>query len=63
MRTPDRVAGGGLFMVELLALASAIYGAWYCGELPNRRSPARADAEAGSQLDAIAADSHQEQSA
>jgi len=38
MRTPDRVAGGGLVVVELLALSSAIYGAWYCGELPNRRS-------------------------
>jgi len=37
MRTPDRVAGGGLFVVELLALGAAVYGAWYCGELVNRR--------------------------
>jgi uncharacterized membrane protein len=39
MRTPDRVAGPGLFVVELLALAAAVFGAWYCGELVNR-SPA-----------------------
>ncbi len=37
MRTPDRVAGGGLFVVELLALAAAVYAAWYGGELVNRR--------------------------
>src|SRR5690349_8463706 len=30
MRTPDRVAGGGILAVELLALAGAGYGAWYC---------------------------------
>lgn len=48
MRTPDRVAGGGLFVVELLALSSAIYGAWYCGELSNTRQPARPGAEPGS---------------
>jgi len=36
MRTADRVAGGGLFAVELLALAAAIFGAWYCGELVDR---------------------------
>jgi uncharacterized membrane protein len=37
MRSPDRAAGAGLFFVELLALAAAIFGAWYCGELVNRR--------------------------
>jgi uncharacterized membrane protein len=40
MRTPDRVAGGGLFTVELLALAAAVFGAWYCGELVERGAPA-----------------------
>ncbi|MCA2214532.1 DUF2231 domain-containing protein [Jidongwangia harbinensis] len=41
MRTPDRVAGAGLFTVELLALAAAVFGAWYGGELVNRhRRPA-----------------------
>jgi uncharacterized membrane protein len=37
MRTPDRVAGGGLLAVEMLALAAAVFGAWYGGELVNRR--------------------------
>src|SRR5690349_5708754 len=46
MRTPDRVAGGGLVAVELLALAAAGYGAWYGGELVNRRrGPAFARAQ------------------
>jgi uncharacterized membrane protein len=48
MRTPDRVAGGGLFAIELLALGAAVFGAWYCGELVDRQrrapSSARADA-------------------
>ncbi|MGW4940572.1 DUF2231 domain-containing protein [Actinoplanes sp. NPDC004185] len=49
MRTPDRVAGGGLVAVELLALAGAVFGAWFGGELVNRRrrAPAFARAEAG----------------
>ncbi|AGZ38697.1 DUF2231 domain-containing protein [Actinoplanes friuliensis] len=47
MRTPDRVAGGGLLVVELLALAGAVFAAWYGGELVNRRVPAFARAEAG----------------
>jgi len=38
MRTPDRVAGGGLLAIELLSLAAAIFGAWYGGELVNRRA-------------------------
>jgi uncharacterized membrane protein len=42
MRTPDRVASGGLFAVELLALGAAAFGAWYCGGLVNRRVPAPA---------------------
>jgi hypothetical protein len=37
MRTPDRVAGGGLLAVEMLALGVAVFGAWYGGELVNRR--------------------------
>ena len=40
MRTPDRVAGGGLLVVELLSLAGAVFAAWYGGELVNRRSAA-----------------------
>jgi uncharacterized membrane protein len=39
MRTVDRVAGGGLLAVEILALAAAAYGAWFGGELVNRRRP------------------------
>jgi uncharacterized membrane protein len=38
MQTPDRVAGGGLLVVELFALVAAFFGAWYGGELANRRS-------------------------
>lgn len=46
MSNPDRVAGGGLFFIELLALAGAVYAAWYGGELVNRRpSPARGTAD------------------
>jgi uncharacterized membrane protein len=37
MRTPERVAGGGLFALELLALAGAGYALWYGGELAGRR--------------------------
>ncbi|GAA2566083.1 hypothetical protein GCM10010435_43990 [Winogradskya consettensis] len=37
MSHPDRVAGGGIFAVELLALVGAVFGAWYGGELVNRR--------------------------
>jgi uncharacterized membrane protein len=37
MRTPDRVAGAGLLVVELLSLAVAVFAAWYGGELVNRR--------------------------
>jgi uncharacterized membrane protein len=40
MRTPDRVAGGGVLAVELLSLVVAVYGAWYGGELVNRRKTA-----------------------
>lgn len=38
MRTPDRVAGGGLLAFELLCLSGAVFAAWYGGELVNRRS-------------------------
>jgi uncharacterized membrane protein len=48
MRTTDRVAGPGLFLIELLALGVAVVGAWYGGELVNRRrAPAFARVEAG----------------
>ena len=47
MRTPDRVAGGGVFVVELLALSAAVFGAWYCGELVNRDAPASGRTPAG----------------
>ena len=48
MRTTDRVAGGGLLAVELLALVGAVFGAWYGGELVNRRRiPTFAQAQPG----------------
>ena len=48
MRTPDRVAGGGLLAVELLSLVGAAFAAWYGGELVNRRTaPAFARAQPG----------------
>ena len=43
----DRVVGGGLFLVELLALAIAGFGAWFGGELANGRTPAFARAAVG----------------
>jgi uncharacterized membrane protein len=36
MQSQDRVAGGGLLSVELIALVAAFFGAWYGGELANR---------------------------
>jgi uncharacterized membrane protein len=50
MRTPDRVASGGVLVVELLALAAA----WYGGELVNRDAPARARTASGSRRPAPA---------
>ena len=47
MRAPDRVVGGGLFAVELLALALAGYGAWFGGQIATGRAPAFARAVAG----------------
>lgn len=47
MRTPDRVAGGGLVAVEMLALGGSVFGAWYGGELVNRRNRAFVRARAG----------------
>lgn len=45
MQSPDRVAGGGLVLVELAALVAAFVGAWFGGELANRRTaPAFAQA-------------------
>ena len=37
MQSQDRVAGWGLFAVELISLAAAFYAAWFAGELANRR--------------------------
>jgi uncharacterized membrane protein len=36
MGSGDRSAGGGLFVVELIALAAAVGGAYFGGELVNR---------------------------
>jgi uncharacterized membrane protein len=47
MQSPDRVAGGGLLVVELIALVAAFVGAWYGGELADRRSGTPAYAPAG----------------
>jgi uncharacterized membrane protein len=45
MQSPDRIAGAGLLFVELIALVAAFVGAWYGGELVNRRAaPAFAQA-------------------
>jgi uncharacterized membrane protein len=43
----DRVASVGLFLVELLALAIAGFGAWFGGELAHGRTPAFARAAVG----------------
>jgi uncharacterized membrane protein len=48
VQATDRVIGGGLFTVELLALALAGFGAWFGGEIANGRPPAFARAAAGS---------------
>jgi uncharacterized membrane protein len=47
MRSPERVAGGGLLIVEVLAMAAAFVGAWYGAELVNRRGVTPAYAQAG----------------
>jgi uncharacterized membrane protein len=44
---PDRAAGGGLFLLELIALALTGFGAWFGGELANGRTPAFARAALG----------------
>jgi uncharacterized membrane protein len=44
---PDRAAGGGLFLLELLALGLTGFGAWFGGELANGRTPAFARAALG----------------
>jgi uncharacterized membrane protein len=38
MQSQDRVIGWGVFAVEVVALAAAFYGAWFAGELANRRT-------------------------
>jgi hypothetical protein len=47
VRDPERVIGGGLFFVELLALAVAGYGAWFGGQIATGHAPAFARAAAG----------------
>jgi uncharacterized membrane protein len=44
---PDRQAGVGLFLLEILALAISGFGAWFGGELANGRTPAFARAAVG----------------
>ncbi|GAA4943669.1 DUF2231 domain-containing protein [Actinoplanes utahensis] len=43
----ERAIGGGLFLIELLALGLAGFGAWFGGEVANGRAPAFARAAAG----------------
>ncbi|HWS38106.1 MAG TPA: DUF2231 domain-containing protein [Actinoplanes sp.] len=47
VQAPDRVIGGGLFFIEVLALALAGFGAWFGDEVANGRAPAFARAAAG----------------
>jgi uncharacterized membrane protein len=47
VRATDRVASGGVFLIEVLALALAIFGAWFAGQLANGHTPAFARAAAG----------------
>lgn len=49
VRDPERVVSGGLFLVELLALALAGYGAWFGGRIATGQAPAFARAAAGNQ--------------
>ncbi len=44
---PDRAAGGGLFLLEVIALGLTGFGAWFGGELANGRVPAFARAAVG----------------
>jgi uncharacterized membrane protein len=44
---PNRQAGVGLFLLEILALAISGFGAWFGGELANGRTPAFARAAVG----------------
>ena len=46
MQSPDRTAGAGLLFVELIALVAAFFGAWYGGEIVNRRTAPAAFAQA-----------------
>ncbi len=45
----DRVIGGGLFLVEMLALSIAGFGAWFGGEFAYGRTPALARAAVGNE--------------
>ncbi|MGK5680399.1 DUF2231 domain-containing protein [Actinoplanes sp. URMC 104] len=44
---PDREAGVGLFLLEVLALSIAGFGAWFSSALANGRTPAFARAAVG----------------
>jgi uncharacterized membrane protein len=45
--SPERQAGGGVLLVELLALAVGGFGAWFAGALANGRTPRFARAAVG----------------
>jgi uncharacterized membrane protein len=47
VRDPERVVSGGLFVVELMALALAGYGAWFGGKIATGQVPAFARAATG----------------
>jgi uncharacterized membrane protein len=47
MATHDRIAGGGLLLVEVLALAGALVGAWFTGGLNRSGAAAFARPVAG----------------
>ena len=47
MGSPDRAAGVGVFLVELVALGISCFGAWFASRLAHGRTPAFARAAAG----------------
>ncbi|MFF5080654.1 DUF2231 domain-containing protein [Actinoplanes sp. NPDC000266] len=44
---PDRAAGTGLYLLEIIAVAICGFGAWFGGQLANGRTPAFARAALG----------------
>lgn len=47
MGNPDRAAGVGLYVIELVALGISGFGAWFASRLANGRTPAFARAAVG----------------